>query len=799
MRFFPLLALLGTALAMPSPKISSVRPNGRRPLSRRQLSTDSANITAAAPSASAPSDNLWKYFSNDEAADLISYLHNQTDLNLTAVADAGAWDNTILVVDVLPPAKADALAYLDNNGTKPERWATVHITFGATEEPYVQEFLVGPLPASDKTGHYPNTAGTQAKDAKIRVYDLDDTYSFFLDTAFNMSDIVSDLLNATITSTDDIDNTFDIWGIDPLWHEQGEDGSDRVINWVGFWRYPDEIDTGNSTFNFDGETLLPQGLYMKFDVTGRDPSGWSLKGILYTDEYYTSIDEFRTAWQKEGFIKVTPTYSGEWIGTDQTGDILPLETESPPVNVQPQGQRFKVDEEQKWVEWMDFSFYITFTRDTGLRLFDIKYKGDRILYELGLQEAIAHYAGNDPVQSGTGYLDTYYGFGPYAFSLVPGFDIPDYAYCIDSKFHAAEISVAHRCGIAVFEADQNYLMQRHSTDEYLSATKNVALTVRSVSTVGNYDYNFDYNFYLDGTIEITVRASGYIQSAYYANNTEYGYKIHKGLSGSMHDHNLNFKADFDILGVNNTMVKHTVEPITVQYKWNPTPRNTMHLVRTDVLSEDEGKQRWSANAQEQVLVVNKDELNANGEERGYKIMPSRGAGMYLTVQNSSNLFNSQSFATDAYYVLKRKDTELRASNAWNRNDPERPLVDFATFFNGESLLQEDLVVFFNLGMHHVPHTGDLPNTVFTTAQSSMMITPHNYLLSDPSRQSTQMIRINYNNDNVSDVVTFGSQEATAEVNLAQTAWDPWTYSGDVATRKFPYDPENPYNDTESIV
>lgn len=56
-----------------------------------------------------------------------------------------------------------------------------------------------------------------------------------------------------------------------------------------------------------------------------------------------------------------------------------------------------------------------------MRLYDVKYKGGRIIYgesrnhlrditisscypELGLQEAIAHYAGNDPVQSGTAYL-----------------------------------------------------------------------------------------------------------------------------------------------------------------------------------------------------------------------------------------------------------------------------------------------------------------------------------------------------------------------------------------------------------
>jgi hypothetical protein len=46
----------------------------------------------------------------------------------------------------------------------------------------------------------------------------------------------------------------------------------------------------------------------------------------------------------------------------------------------------------------------SFTRDTGMRLHDIKFQGERIIYSLGLEEAIAQYAGNDPVQSGTAYL-----------------------------------------------------------------------------------------------------------------------------------------------------------------------------------------------------------------------------------------------------------------------------------------------------------------------------------------------------------------------------------------------------------
>lgn len=91
-------------------------------------------------------------------------------------------------------------------------------------------------------------------------------------------------------------------------------------------------------------------------------------------------------------------------------------------------------------------------------------------------------------------------------------------------------------------------------------------------------------------------------------------------------------------------------------------------------------------------------------------------------------------------------------------------------------------------MHHVPHTGDLPNTVFTTAQSSMQILPHNYLLRDPSRNTRHTVRIDYSNDDgVTDVKTFGAEMPKGTSNLTAATPDFWAYLGDVAVRKFPYD------------
>lgn len=38
---------------------------------------------------------------------------------------------------------------------------------------------------------------------------------------------------------------------------------------------------------------------------------------------------------------------------------------------------------------------------------------------------------------------------------------------------------------------------------------------------------------------------------------------------------------------------------------------------------------------------------------------------------------------------------------YNMNLPGAPLVDFDKFFDGESLAQEDLVAWINIGMHHL--------------------------------------------------------------------------------------------------
>lgn len=283
---------------------------------------------------------------------------------------------------MLQPNKTDVLQYLDGNAPAPTRYAHVLLDHRASVDPYYQDIQVGPLPVMNGTTawvplEFPYTRKTQGR---VRNLEADDTArsAWIHNISASISDITLDLWGGTALGLEN--DTLDIFGIDPLWQDDG-----RVVRWDTFWN--------TASDDFDVETLLPLGLFFKSDVTGRDPSQWQLQGWLYNDIFYETTAAFRTAYFSPGFVKLGANVEGDWTRTDQQGPVLPMDKAYPPTMLAPTGSRYSVDVERKYVQWMDFSFYISYSRDIGMTLHDIKYKGERILYELGLQEALAHYAG----------------------------------------------------------------------------------------------------------------------------------------------------------------------------------------------------------------------------------------------------------------------------------------------------------------------------------------------------------------------------------------------------------------------
>jgi primary-amine oxidase len=250
---------------------------------------------------------------------------------------------------------------------------------------------------------------------------------------------------------------------------------------------------------------------------------------------------------------------------------------------------------------------------------------------------------------------------------------------------------------------------------------------------------------------------------------EYGYRIHDVVASSMHDHGINFKADFDIAGTANTLYRVDVAPMVRKYPWDDFPRNTMHLVHNPITTET--GLDWPPNSGAVYVILNNDSTNAWGEKRGYKITPGTGMGTppHLTMQNSTAMGKAAGWAYHDLWVLKQKDTEQRSASEFNAMQPLDPLIDFERMVDGESVVQDDLVVYFNLGVHHVSNSADIPNTLMHWSGTSVMFVPHNYLDRDASRDSAQGVKLKMRKPGKGSKVTYYGGRYEEDVKLSKVS------------------------------
>lgn len=148
--------------------------------------------------------------------------------------------------------------------------------------------------------------------------------------------------------------------------------------------------------------LTPLDFYTILDVPGTDPSHYSLRGFVTNSKFFPTVADLRAAFEAgelaQEFDQTTDT---DWAIVDYKPElgVRELESQFAPSSLELGGKRYKVDLENRYVEYMGWSFYLSYTRTLGIMFYDIKFKGERILYELSLQEALAQYAGRLTAQS----------------------------------------------------------------------------------------------------------------------------------------------------------------------------------------------------------------------------------------------------------------------------------------------------------------------------------------------------------------------------------------------------------------
>ncbi|KZV97864.1 amine oxidase catalytic domain-containing protein [Exidia glandulosa HHB12029] len=683
--------------------------------------------------------NVWLGLTVEEVVDIREWLLDPAQgFNLTRGEKAKINDNFVEVIEAIPPPKADALAFY-KGGPKPARFARAVLSFGGHAEPTVQNMRVGPLPISKSTKAVPHSEiyHRPVVPHNSRTMTVQDSlFNMFGQLTKDLERVSQSLFGGVMRGLPN--DTLTVAGSGP-W---SFDGSFRRL-WIQWKR------TG------PGSWLNPLPFFQYIDASGTDPSLWKTTKLVYNRQVFSSTADFVQAFDNGTLeIEHIPDIDPAWTTRVRKGDPRDLDDKAGPRAVSFAGHRFRVDTDQRYVSWMGWDFYLGFDRDMGLSLWNINFLNERVIYELAPQEG-----GDDPRQATTAWLDRYFGMGACVHEMLPGYDCPHGAVFLPATVHSSSGSMTNPRAICIFEQDTGRALSRHRgyAKGETGAIKDYVLVVRSVSTVGKY---FDYTFMLDGSLEVRVSASGYLQGGYwYPEHDQHGTRLYMRSMGTLHDHVINFKVDFDLVNERNSLLEKKTQVRDVPHEWldddwGPSTRQQFISQRI-IKNESEARLRYPQNFQGAYAIVNTDEKNAWGVPRGYQIIPGMSP-IHNTVVGSKRLLKNANWAKDNMAVTRRHETEPSSSSAWNQHLPGAPPVDFDLFFDGESIEQEDIVAWVNVGTHHLTQAEvrmprsllalevlnmlqDVPNTRMNTA---FVLSPLNFHDSDVSLASANAVLLN---------------------------------------------------------
>ena len=400
------LVILGVAGLVSAARVASVPPLGyhRRLLysavEDQEISVKCRQscIGIEPPVTKAPKANVWAQISSEDNIAVWNLLHNpESGLNLTSSDDAVQTDNYVYSVDTVPVNKSDALLYLDGESSVPAKYARVVIFEGGREEPRSQEYMVGPLPVSEATTIKPldyiyngGMGGSVPFNARYYDWIREKASEPLISSVMgDIADITGALFNGRAYYGDNDDRT-------NLTYTYGNptsfDGSQAFMNIM--FRYPGDV-----------SILTPIDFYLLIDVSGTDASKYFVKGFVTNERFFETKEDLRKAFEAgELKMEYVQTDSSSWafLNRNPEAPIRQLEDRFAPSSLELGGKRYKVDHEQRYIEYMGWSFYIAYTQTLGVMFFDIKFKGERILYELSLQEALSQYGGRQPKAGNTG-------------------------------------------------------------------------------------------------------------------------------------------------------------------------------------------------------------------------------------------------------------------------------------------------------------------------------------------------------------------------------------------------------------
>ncbi|KAB0337058.1 hypothetical protein FD754_025382, partial [Muntiacus muntjak] len=476
-------------------------------------------------------NQLFSDLSREELTAVMSFLSQKLGPGLVDARQARPSDNCVFSVELELPPKAAALAHLDRGSPPPAREALAIVFFGGQPQPNVTELVVGPLPQPS----YMRDVTVERHGGPLPYHRRPVLLQEYLDIDQMIFD--RELPQAA--------------GVLQHCCSYKQGGQNLVILTTA----PRGVQSGDRTTWFGlyynisgfGVYLHPVGLELLVDHKALDPAQWTIQKVFFQGRYYESLAQLEEQFEA-GQVNVVV------IPDNGTGGSWSLKSQvppgpAPPLQIHPQGPRFSVQGSRVASSLWTFSFGLG--AFSGPRIFDVRFQGERLAYEISLQEALVVYGGNTPVGIVNRYMDRSFGMGKFATPLTRGVDCPYLATYVD--WHFLLESQAPRTlhdAFCVFEQNEGLPLRRHHSDvfsHYFGGLVETVLVFRSVSALLNYDYVWDVIFHSNGAITVKLHATGFISSVFHFGAARrYGNQVRENTLGTVHTHSAHYKVDLDV-------------------------------------------------------------------------------------------------------------------------------------------------------------------------------------------------------------------------------------------------------------
>ncbi len=388
-----------------------------------------------------------------------------------------------------------------------------------------------------------------------------------------------------------------------------------------------------------------------------------------------------------------------------------LRTDIKPLDItQPDGPSFTVD--GYGVRWQNWHIRVGFNQREGLVLHDIGYEDKGrlrpIMHRASMAEMVVPYGDPGAGNMRRNAFDTgEYGVGAALDSLKLGCDCLGHIHYFDVCSHdwtGAPQVIGN--AICMHEEDFGLLWKHTDTQNGKArAVRSRRLVISSIATIGNYVYGFFWYFYQDGNIGVEVKATGipFPTAIPPGETAQHGTIIAPGITSHVHQHVFSYRFDMAVDGDVNAVaeVEFAGEPMG---EGNPQG-NLITISERILASEAEAAREMNLASARYWKVMNRGAQNRFGQPTAYKIAPGTNALPFL--DRRSPVARRAGFMYKHFWAT-RFDREQLYPAGWYPNqsaggdglsdwiEADRPLVD------------EDVVVWYTMNLHHLPRPEDWP-------------------------------------------------------------------------------------------